>query len=416
MVQPEFGRRLRRARLAAGLSQAELAGEAYTNSYVSYLESGRRAPTHDVAAYLAERLGTTAAVLGFADGETTDLDNRITHELLVGDKAISRHEWGAALAAAERGLALAQQTSRQGRRWEVLHLKCRTLMESGDFPSAAALAHEMSDDVVASMSPLLRAEALTLAARALRGSGQLAEAVSAATAALSPTPADETVEIEGLLQLIAARAELGEGPESLASDVARLAALGDGLAPGHTRGRVLWTIGNIAYLAGDPTAGADAHDKAAQMILAPVDLALFGRLHRVIAHFRLLNGVIDGVANELAMARQASELVGRGPDLVELAVEEARLSHLEGSHVAALHQVDDALASDVMAIAFVGRAEALELRAEILIALGREAEARATYRRAARDFEAMAALPRALAAWRLAAGGGGDEDVAAAHC
>lgn len=52
-----FGRRLRACRQRAGLSQAELAGPDVSASYISLLESGRRAPTRDVAARLAERLG-----------------------------------------------------------------------------------------------------------------------------------------------------------------------------------------------------------------------------------------------------------------------------------------------------------------------------------------------------------------------
>ena len=54
-----FGPRLRRLRLAAGLSQADLAGGQVSASYVSLLESGRRTPTPTVLAHLAARLGVT---------------------------------------------------------------------------------------------------------------------------------------------------------------------------------------------------------------------------------------------------------------------------------------------------------------------------------------------------------------------
>jgi transcriptional regulator with XRE-family HTH domain len=52
-----FGPRLRRLRLAAGLAQADLAGERVSASYISLLESGRRTPTPPVLAHLAARLG-----------------------------------------------------------------------------------------------------------------------------------------------------------------------------------------------------------------------------------------------------------------------------------------------------------------------------------------------------------------------
>lgn len=51
------GSRLRRARLAAGLSQTALAGEDLSPSYISHVESGRREPTPGVVALLAARLG-----------------------------------------------------------------------------------------------------------------------------------------------------------------------------------------------------------------------------------------------------------------------------------------------------------------------------------------------------------------------
>lgn len=52
-----FSERLRRLRQAANLSQVQLAGEDLSPSYISLLESGKRQPSDDVAALLAERLG-----------------------------------------------------------------------------------------------------------------------------------------------------------------------------------------------------------------------------------------------------------------------------------------------------------------------------------------------------------------------
>ena len=57
------GQRLRRLRLAAGLSQAALAGGDVHPSYVSLLESGRRSPTPAILAELAARLGVPTAEL-----------------------------------------------------------------------------------------------------------------------------------------------------------------------------------------------------------------------------------------------------------------------------------------------------------------------------------------------------------------
>ncbi len=64
-----FGGRLRDARLRAGLTQAELAGERFTKAHISALEHGLANPSVEALGYLAGRLGTTAAnLLGGSEG------------------------------------------------------------------------------------------------------------------------------------------------------------------------------------------------------------------------------------------------------------------------------------------------------------------------------------------------------------
>ena len=55
-----IGGRIRAARLAAGLTQQELAGDRYTKAYVSALELGHAKPSMAALDYLAPRLGTTS--------------------------------------------------------------------------------------------------------------------------------------------------------------------------------------------------------------------------------------------------------------------------------------------------------------------------------------------------------------------
>lgn len=51
------GKRLRELRLAAGMTQAELAGRRFSHAYVSVLEAGRREPSRAAVDYFAQRLG-----------------------------------------------------------------------------------------------------------------------------------------------------------------------------------------------------------------------------------------------------------------------------------------------------------------------------------------------------------------------
>jgi tetratricopeptide (TPR) repeat protein len=56
-----IGERLRRARLAAGLTQQQLAGDRYTKAYISALENGIAKPSMAALNYLAPRLGKSAS-------------------------------------------------------------------------------------------------------------------------------------------------------------------------------------------------------------------------------------------------------------------------------------------------------------------------------------------------------------------
>lgn len=58
-----FGRRLRQRRLAAGLSQAQLAGNKVSHAFVSAVESGRRGVSKETVDYFAQRLGVPAQEL-----------------------------------------------------------------------------------------------------------------------------------------------------------------------------------------------------------------------------------------------------------------------------------------------------------------------------------------------------------------
>ena len=79
---------MRRLRIAAGLSQTQLAAGRFSKEYVSQIERGKTRPTPDTLVWLGERLG--------AD----------TEFLATGVSSVERYRWEAALA---RGEALVEQ-------------------------------------------------------------------------------------------------------------------------------------------------------------------------------------------------------------------------------------------------------------------------------------------------------------------
>jgi transcriptional regulator with XRE-family HTH domain len=70
-----LGERLRQLRVAAGLTQSELAGERFSKEYVSQIERGKTRPTHETVDWLAARLGVDAGFL--ANGVGTDERGRL---------------------------------------------------------------------------------------------------------------------------------------------------------------------------------------------------------------------------------------------------------------------------------------------------------------------------------------------------
>ncbi len=74
-----LGRRIRRLRLAAGLTQHDLAAPDYTHAYVSQIESGRRDPSPAALEHFARKLGIGVEQL--QTGRPPDLEERLELEL-----------------------------------------------------------------------------------------------------------------------------------------------------------------------------------------------------------------------------------------------------------------------------------------------------------------------------------------------
>src|SRR5881392_1396923 len=74
-VPSGLGTRLRQLRVAAGLTQSDLAGERFSKEYVSQIERGKTRPTRETVEWLAARLGVDPGFL--ANGVATDERGRL---------------------------------------------------------------------------------------------------------------------------------------------------------------------------------------------------------------------------------------------------------------------------------------------------------------------------------------------------
>jgi tetratricopeptide (TPR) repeat protein len=94
-----LGDRLRLLRVAAGLTQTELAGDRFSKEYVSQIERGKTRPTAETVAWLAKRLDVDPAFL--SSGVSTDERGRV-EALLARAEALSKsYQYKEAIAAYE---------------------------------------------------------------------------------------------------------------------------------------------------------------------------------------------------------------------------------------------------------------------------------------------------------------------------
>jgi tetratricopeptide (TPR) repeat protein len=92
-----LGDRLRSLRLAAGMSQSQLAGDRCSKEYVSQIERGKTRPTGETIEWLAERLGVDSSFL--AHGVSTDERARIEAVLARAEALSETHRDDQALAS-----------------------------------------------------------------------------------------------------------------------------------------------------------------------------------------------------------------------------------------------------------------------------------------------------------------------------
>ena len=74
-----LGERLRQLRVAAGMTQTELAGDRFSKEYVSQIERGKTRPTGETIQWLADRLGVDGGFL--ANGVSADERGRVDASL-----------------------------------------------------------------------------------------------------------------------------------------------------------------------------------------------------------------------------------------------------------------------------------------------------------------------------------------------
>jgi tetratricopeptide (TPR) repeat protein len=141
-----LGDRLRALRLAAGLTQSELAGGRFSKEYISQIERGKTRPTDTTVSWLAERLGVDPAFLslGVSAEERTKVET-----LLARAEALSEaHRYDEAIAAFRDAREGVESTGVPSLRLRALTGEAWALQQSGEVGVAVDLlvrARELSE-------------------------------------------------------------------------------------------------------------------------------------------------------------------------------------------------------------------------------------------------------------------------------
>jgi transcriptional regulator with XRE-family HTH domain len=404
-----IGTRLRQARLAAGLTQQQLAGDRYTKAYVSALENGIAKPSMAALNYLAPRLGKSASEILS--------DPSRAWARLEADLALASGDWQAALDGYR---LLVEDIQERGQRADLL---------TGIAESLARLDHA--------------AEAIRPAAEAAAIFAELGRNVDRARAeywlASAHHQEDNQDEARGLLRAILDRASSGL---ELAADF---------------RTRVLIALASIESFDGAP-GKARAYLEEARSLAGELDmrrrgafLATLAGAYRkgddleaavrvglqALALFHAAESDLDAglVENQLALAyvamgnverarstiRRARATLGSDERLVASLIDTEAMVELQAGNLEpALRLADEAVAAAERTSHQKALLEALTTRARTLSAMGRHAEAASTFERAHELAERAASASRRrdiLSAWAdsLAALGRHDEAFALAR-
>jgi tetratricopeptide (TPR) repeat protein len=155
----DLGERLRRLRIAAGLSQTELAGGRFSKEYVSQIERGKTRPTADTLTWLAERLGVDRELL--VSGVSSFERSRLEAVVSRAEVLVEQHHYQESVAELEAARASADSLGAADLTLRALCGEAWARMELGELQRAIELLLEAREYVeTAPFSDVERADVL----------------------------------------------------------------------------------------------------------------------------------------------------------------------------------------------------------------------------------------------------------------
>src|SRR3954469_22143843 len=132
-----LGERLRQLRVAAGLTQTDLAGDRFSKEYVSQIERGKTRPTRETVDWLAAKLGVDA---GFLErGVTADERSRVEAMLARAEALANNHQYDESIEELENSRTAVLATGAVELEARALQTEAWARMERGEVRPALEL-------------------------------------------------------------------------------------------------------------------------------------------------------------------------------------------------------------------------------------------------------------------------------------
>jgi transcriptional regulator with XRE-family HTH domain len=394
-----LGRRLRNARVAAGLTQTEAAGGHASTAYISRIEAGQRRPDLKLLGELAGKVGTTVEEL--LVGITHDKRAELRLELDYAELELSSGNAAEALTRSEAILAQLPDAGVVEIERPAQFVRAFALEASGDLDGAILALEELTE---APPRDLDWIRGLIALSRCYREAGDLGMAIGVgeqATVTIEQQGLDGLNEAMQLTLTVAAayfeRGDTGHAVRLCRKTIARAEELGSATA----RGSAYWNASVMSSLHGAVPEALALARKAIALFEQDTDARNLARLRTEMANMQLRLDPPEAAEAKITLELAKRELDWTSASTIDKADNElamARANLLLGDIDAAAEQSASSyqIARDQ---APVTAAEALVLQGQIAATRNDTAGATSAYKEAILLLSSVGADRRAAELW-----------------
>ncbi|MDP9283452.1 MAG: tetratricopeptide repeat protein [Actinomycetota bacterium] len=342
---PRLGERLRQLRVAAGLTQTDLAGDRFSKEYISQIERGKTRPTPETIEWLGLRLGVDAGFL--ASGVSADERAKAEAILTRADTLLEDHQFDDAIAEYARALPAVLGTGAVELHVRALNGEAMARAQCGDVKSALALLAEARGLVERTeFSDIDRAEVLYRLGVCRYMLSSISTAVSLFNEALvlaerSGLPSDEL-----RLNVFAWRSRCYRRQrdyEAAREDVERALELAEAMHDARALGQAYFQASILAERGGHWVLARTYAEKAKAQYEELTDRANVGRLLNNLGGLEFLLGKPEQAIEHLKHSFAVALEIGRDEDAAKAVSSLAQVHLRTGDHLRAAEQALHAL-------------------------------------------------------------------------